>query len=135
MDTKRTHFIMCVWCTYNTYIHYTIHNNLRNVPPSADNPSINRYLLWYIYRQATGTYPILVQQQVFRIRYKRKEQRLRRRGVRRIYGVGEPFETYNNNNIVDRTCKTNTLQKPINNNNDIAAILRSETLSGSCCVL
>lgn len=89
----------------------------------------------YIYRQATGTYPILVQQQVFRIRYKRKEQRLRRRGVRRIYGVGGPFETNNNNIIVDHTCKTNTLQKPINNNNDIAAILRSETLSGSYCVL
>lgn len=45
----------------------------------------------------------------------------------REYGLGGPFDDNNNNNFVDYTCKTNTLQKPINNN--IAAIPRSKTLS------
>lgn len=42
------------------------------------------------------------------------------------YGLGGPFDD-NNNNFVDYTCKTNTLQKSINNNT--AAIPRSKTLS------
>lgn len=44
----------------------------------------------------------------------------------REYDLGGPFDD-NNNNFVPYTCKTNTLQKPINNNT--ASIPRSKTLS------
>jgi len=57
---------MCVCIAVYTYnINLNIYRNLWNVPPSGANPSIPIIMSIYRGRQA-GTYPVRVQQQVFR---------------------------------------------------------------------